>query len=201
MTENKRFYNQFNRSYWEERYAHRHTGWDIGDIARPIKDYIDQIKDMSIEVLVPGSGSAYEAIYAWESGFESVDILDIARQPLIEIKRKFPAFPEDRIIHGDFFEHDKQYDLIIEQAFFCALDPLLRRKYVQKMHSLLKQRGKLVGLLWDAPLNKDEPPFGGDAGEYLNLFSDLFEIRVMESAKNSIKPRMNKELFIIFVKK
>ena len=69
------------------------------------------------------------------------------------------------------------------------------------MSSLLKTNGKLVGLLFNIPLFKDYPPFGGNKKEYLELFTNDFRIKTMENAYNSITPRKDNELFIILEKK
>ena len=100
---------------------------------------------------------------------------------------------------GDFFNHTGQYDLILEQTFFCALDPSLRTNYVQKMSELLKENGKLVGLLFGVQF-PNNPPFGGSREEYLSLFSDTFKINLLEPCYNSVKPRQDSELFFNFSK-
>ncbi len=69
------------------------------------------------------------------------------------------------------------------------------------MSDLLTDKGKLIGLLFDFELTDEGPPFGGGKVEYLQYFSLFFHIQVLESAYNSIKPRMNRELFFIFEKK
>ena len=183
-------------SYWTDRYDKEETGWDIGHISSPIKEYIDQLGDKSLRILIPGAGNAYEAEYLWKEGFKNVWVLDISTVPLAHLKQRVPDFPEDQLIHGDFFDHSGQYDLILEQTFFCALDPKLRPAYVEKVKDLLRPGGKLVGLLFQIPLHSDKPPFGGNIEEYLNLFSSKFSIETMETAYNSIAPRMGNELFI-----
>jgi SAM-dependent methyltransferase len=117
------------------------------------------------------------------------------------IKKRLPAFPDDQLIRQDFFEHQGQYDLIIEQTFFCAINTALRKKYVEHMHNLLKPTGKLIGLLFNDVLNSDKPPFGGNMQEYETLFSKIFNIKVLEPCYNSIKPRVGRELFMILEKK
>jgi len=69
------------------------------------------------------------------------------------------------------------------------------------MQALLSPKGKLVGLLFQFPLTESGPPFGGSKEEYLNLFSPYFEIKTLDVAYNSIKPRQGNELFFIFTKK
>jgi hypothetical protein len=186
----------FNENYWTERYANNQTGWDLGHVSTPLKEYFDQLTDRSLRILIPGAGNAYEAEYLWSLGFENVHVIDLSILPLQNIKERIPAFPPSQLIHGDFFEHSAQYDLIVEQTFFCALNPELRASYVKKMDTLLAPEGKLVGLMFKVPLNTDHPPFGGNEAEYRNLFSDHLEIELMEEAYNSIQPRKGNELFV-----
>jgi len=192
--------NKFSAEYWEDKYQKDKTGWNIGYPSTPIKKYFDQLKDKNIKILIPGAGNAYEAEYLHKKGFTNVWVLDLAKSPLENLKIRVPDFPQEHLLQGDFFKHNTQYDLIIEQTFFCALNPLLRDKYVSKMASLLKPKGKLVGLLFDFELTEEGPPFGGSKAEYQKRFSIYFKIKVLERAHNSIKPRSGRELFAIFEK-
>ena len=124
-------------------------------------------------------------------------MIDIAPTPLEAIKKRNPEYSRHLLL-GDFFELNETFDLILEQTFFCALDPKLRPNYVSKMHQLLHPNGKLVGLLFDFPLTNEGPPFGGSLEAYLALFPAQFHLKTLERAHNSIKPREGKELFFIF---
>lgn len=190
-----------NSNYWENRYLNNEIGWDVGTITTPIKEYIDQINNKSIKILIPGCGNSYEFDYLIQKGFTNVFVLDYAESPIENLKGKTHIDVHKNIILQDFFEHEEKYDLIIEQTFFCALSPELRKKYTQKMHSLLREDGKLVGLLFKFPLSEIGPPFGGSKEEYLDLFNNSFNIKTLETAYNSIKPRQENELFFIFTKK
>jgi thiopurine S-methyltransferase len=192
---------KLNKTYWSARYSEHKTGWDIGAISTPIKVYIDQLEDKNIKILIPGSGNAYEASYLFEKGFRNVTVLDFAQKPLDNLKKRIPEFPNSQLINADFFSHNKQYDLIIEQTFFCALSPKLRADYAKKMSELLVPSGKLAGLLFDFPLTEKGPPYGGCQEEYLNYFYPYFKVLTMETCYNSIKPRMDNELFFILEKK
>ena len=110
-------------------------------------------------------------------------------------------FPKENLILVDFFEHKGQYDLILEQTFFCALDPSFREQYVTKMLELLKPKGKLVGVIFTDPIGTNDPPFGATKEEYTKLFNSCFEFKIFEKCMNSIQPRMGRELFIKFLKK
>lgn len=190
-----------NKTYWENLYKTKDTGWNIGHVSTPIKTYIDQLKNKTLKILIPGAGNSYEAEYLWNNGFTNLYILDIAKQPLENFKKRVPDFPENQLLLKDFFALDDTFDLIIEQTFFCALHPDLRSQYVTKMSELVKPKGKLVGLLFDFPLSNDGPPFGGSKEEYISRFSDDFHLITLDKSYNSIKPRADKELFFIFEKK
>lgn len=127
--------------------------------------------------------------------------LDYTAVAFEETTKEHNDFPIERVIIGDFFKHEGSYDLIIEQTFFCSLPVEQRKAYVEKMHSLLQPNGKLVGLLFDTFFEEDTPPYGGDREEYVALFEPYFAIEVMDRSFNSIKPRQNRELFIILKKK
>ncbi len=183
--------------YWNTRYLTDDFAWDLGDVSTPLKVYIEQLNNKDLNILIPGAGNSYEAEFLFNKGFKNVFVLDFAEAPLQNIKKRIPNFPSHQLIQENFFEHQGQYDLIIEQTFFCAINPSLRQQYVEHMKALLKPTGKLVGLLFNDVLNSDKPPFGGNTQEYQTLFSPLFEIKLMETAYNSIKPREGRELFVM----
>lgn len=189
----------FNKSYWRERWKTGETQWDVGQASTPLKKYIDGLTNKSLKILVPGAGNGYEGIYLIENGFIHTTIMDICEEPLEEL-RKNPHVKDSNLVAGDFFEHQGQYDLILEQTFFCALDPLLRPKYVEKCHELLAPGGKIVGVMFDCDFGNNHPPFGGNEAEYVKLFENKFEINIAP-CYNSIPPRQNRELFVQFVKK
>ncbi|MEO6671253.1 MAG: methyltransferase domain-containing protein [Ferruginibacter sp.] len=190
---------KFDGKYWDERYIDHTTAWDIGKISPPLKEYIDQLKNKSIRVLIPGCGNAYEAEYLLEDGFTNITLVDISPTLVKSIQQKLKAYDgkQLRIICADFFDLNQEFDLIFEQTFFCALDPSLRISYVNKMHDLLKPTGKLIGVLFNRSFDGG-PPFSGSKEEYEKLFSEKFEIKKMETCYNSIPQRQGTELFVIF---
>lgn len=184
------------QNYWDSLYASGQTGWDIGYVSTPLKEYFDQLENKDQKILIPGAGNAYEVEYLHNKGFTNVFVLDIASRAIQSLKTRVPAFPEKHLIHGDFFDHNGQYELIIEQTFFCALDPTLRSEYVEKIRNLLLPDGKLAGVLFSTLFPFEGPPFGGTKEEYEKLFSPFLEAS-FEPCYNSIAPRMGSELFMI----
>lgn len=193
------------QNYWTQRYKEQQTGWDIGYPSTPIKEYVDQLTDNTIEILIPGAGNAYEAEYLWKKGFKNVHILDISDVPLIQFKKRNPDFPVTQMHLADFFEFQGQYDLIIEQTFFCSIVPSdkNRNAYAKHMAELLKPTGKLVGVWFNIPLSGDmeKRPFGGDKKLYTRYLSPILKTITFDPCYNSIAPRQGSELFGIFERK
>lgn len=193
------------QDYWTKRYHEQSTGWDIGYPSTPLKEYIDQLEDKSISILIPGAGNAYEAEYLWKRGFQNVFVMDISEFPLKQFQKRNPDFPKEQLLLEDFFRHETQYDLIFEQTFFCSFVPTdeHRNAYAKQMASVLKPNGKLVGVWFDIPLTSDleKRPFGGDKKLYLSYLETFFETVTYEKCYNSIPPRKESELFGIFKKK
>lgn len=192
---------ELSETFWNNKYLNNKTGWDLGEISNPLKEYFNQVEDKSLRILIPGGGNSYEAEYLFNLGFANVYVVDIAEEPLKRIQKRVPNFPKENLIHANFFELKGAFDLIIEQTFFCAINPELRAEYAQKTSELLTEKGKLVGLLFDAKLNEDHPPFGGCKQEYEEYFKPYFTIDKMEACYNSSKTRQEMELFIKMIKK
>lgn len=187
------------QNYWDNQYQANATGWDLGQVSPPIKTYIDTIENKDAKILIPGCGNTYEAEYLLQKGFTNVTVIDIAPTLVENLRLKFANNNYIKVVLGDFFEHQGKYDFIIEQTFFCALPPPMRQKYVWKMHQLLSDYGKLIGLLFNREFEVS-PPFGGSLNEYEQLFYKAFTFNSLSLAENSIPSRANTELFIEFQK-
>jgi hypothetical protein len=190
------------KDYWEHRWKHNQTSWDLGAISPPIKQFIDGISDKSCSILIPGCGNAYEAEYLLLQGFTNITLIDIAQNLVDELKDHFSRYIEEkrlRVLCEDFFTHHSSYDLILEQTFFCAINPSLRSQYALKMHGLLSAGGKVAGVLFDRKF-EGGPPFGGNQQEYDSCFKPVFSSVRIEPCYNSAKPRAGSELFIILGK-
>jgi thiopurine S-methyltransferase len=187
--------------YWQHRYETASTGWDIGYPAPALTSYIDALPDKSIKILIPGCGNAWEVEYLWKKGFRNIWPADIAESPKRNFLARVTDFPEEQWLCGDVLDMNGEYNLILEQTFFCALDPSLRRKYAASTHRLLQEGGKLAGLLFEFPMDENGPPFGGSKAEYRALFEPYFDILQLDDCLNSIKPREGREVFIELRKK
>lgn len=191
---------EFSNQYWDELYSSDKTGWDMGSVSIPLKEYFDQLTNNEIKILVPGAGKAWEVEYLYLAGFKNVYVLDYSIVAINEFKLRCPWFPDSHILNEDFFVHQGKYDLIVEQTFFSSLHPVQRSRYAQNIYDKLVAEGKLVGLLFNHEFDFSGPPWGGSRMEYIQLFNNYFKIEIMEIAHNSIKPRLGRELFMLLKK-
>jgi len=80
-------------SFWDNKYKSEQTGWDIGYVSTPLKEYFDQITNKDLKILLPGGGNSYEAEYLHELGFKNVYVVDISSTVLSNFQKRVPSFP------------------------------------------------------------------------------------------------------------
>src|SRR5688572_17594646 len=121
----------FDESYWEARWQKGATGWDIGHASPAITSYFDLILDKEARILFPGCGSAWEGEYLHKQGFKNISLLDISALARQSFLSRVPSFNPDHYETGDFFSFKGSFDYVVEQTFFCAIDPNLRSLYAE----------------------------------------------------------------------
>ena len=194
----------FDAAYWQQRYAAGQTGWDAGAITPPLRAYFAQLGPPDARhILIPGAGYGYEAEYLHAAGWPNVWVADLAPAPLEALRQRVPGFPADHLLLTDFFDLPpvSPFDLLVEQTFFCALDPTLRPAYARQCARLLRPGGTLMGLLFDTEFSQPGPPFGGSGEEYRAYFEPYFDFVHFAPATNSLPPRQGRELFICLRRK
>ena len=192
-----------NENFWNNRYLEKDTGWDLGAISPAIKKWFDTKKNKDLQILIPGAGKGHEVKYGFDHGFNNIHYLDISTEAVAFFKDNCPNLPKEQILISDFFDLKKDlfFDVVIEQTFFCAINPALRKSYVKKTHEILKKNGYIIGLLFNKKFDTQGPPFGGFYEEYVELFSKLFVIEKLENSINSAIPRKENEFWIKMRKK
>ena len=197
--------NDINKSgFWEHRYEKGEIGWDLGVETPVFKTISEKLKPGKVCIL--GCGNGYDAISFSKKGF-SVTAVDFARTPInnLQIAARSLSLSIETI-KKDIFDlipdYSSQFDYIIEQTCFCAIDPRKRQQYSNLVHDLLKLGGKLIGL-W-MPLDKDiidgGPPFGVKENEIKKLFSTKWKIIEDCFPTQSIEARKGREKLIVFEK-
>jgi len=183
------------KEFWENRYENNQTGWDLGQVSPPLLELMKSITNKDAKILIPGCGSAHEALALLELGYSNIWLLDISENAVNQLKKNNPQIAPERIVCADFFEcEEKEFDIILEQTFFCAIPPIMREKYAKTMSEKLKKGGILQGLLFNRDF-EGGPPFGGNEKEYKLLFEPYFDFILWEKCPCSLAPRANTELW------
>ena len=187
----------FSPEYWEERYRTEDTPWDLPEASPPLLYYLNSGINKRQRILIPGGGQGHELAWMLQNGFEKVQLIDWSPMAIDAVKHRHPEIPESAFLCQDFFQHRNQYDLILEQTFFCALPPEWRPRYAAHMAELLVPGGILAGVWFNFPLTEKGPPFGGSEAEYRSLLEPYFILESIQSTPHSHPSRAGKELFII----
>lgn len=188
------------KNFWNTCWKDQETNWDIGQVSPAIAEYMLQYPNKDATILIPGCGNAYEAEFLLKEGYTNITLVDISPKAVENLSEKFASAPQVKVRCEDFFLHEGIYDILIEQTFFCAIPPHRRKEYAEKASLILREHGKVIGLLFDKKFEHQGPPFGGCPCEYKPIFGPYFHIQTMEECKNSIAPRAGAELFVEFVK-
>ena len=126
-----------NENFWTNRYQKNETGWDLGDISTPLKNYFDQLTNKEIAILIPGAGNAHEAEYLFKKGFTNITIIDISPEPLKNIKERMYINRLKRayILYNHFVEGNK----ILCSPEFGSRENLKKYKYDEPIVWLINQ--------------------------------------------------------------
>ncbi|HWQ37195.1 MAG TPA: methyltransferase [Burkholderiales bacterium] len=144
--------------FWESRYREHTTPWDAGRVPDALRAYAKRLRP-GTRILIPGCGSAYEAYYLIENGF---DVLAIDFSPAaVDAARRTMGCFADHVKLADFFDFDigEPYDVVYERAFLCALPPRIWPQYPTRMKQVLRPGGELAGFFFFRETEKG-PPFG-----------------------------------------
>ncbi len=180
----------------------RQTTWGIGKIPPSMAKFFATLPSKDLAILIPGVGNTYEVVHLLKHGFTNITMVDFARGVMNRLRAQFDYYldKEIRLLTVDFFEHTGSYDLIIEQSFLTTIERTLRHRYVDKMHSLLKNEGLLAGSFYERRIEQLYVQ-ANTRPELDELFKDKFETLKMEISEGTYDSAMGAELFAILRKK
>ena len=191
--------------FWEACYETEMDNWDLGGPTPVFERLATEVPKGRICVI--GCGRGYDAITFAKAGFE-VTAIDFAQTAVLasrENARKQEV--EMTVLREDFFdlpdELHGQFDYVLEYTCFCAISPERRFEYDRVIWQLLKPEGKLLALFFPLDKNVDEggPPWGVNISELHALFGLHWNLESEEMPKESIDPRVDREIMMIWKKK
>tara|TARA_Y100001970_G_C14133593_1_gene803073 strand:+ start:831 stop:1433 length:603 start_codon:yes stop_codon:yes gene_type:complete len=192
-------------SFWEDIYLENDARWDLGGVTPVFERVSEEIRIGKVCII--GCGRGYDAIMFAKKSFEvtAIDFADTAISDLKKMSQENEVYIETlkENVFNISFKYHGQYDYVIEQTCFCAINPNRRKEYEEVVFQLLKPNALLIGLWF--PLDKSKldggPPYGVDTEEIENLFSKRWYKEREEFPSDSILTRKDREKLIVFKKK
>jgi SAM-dependent methyltransferase len=169
--------------FWDERFEQRFMPWDQAGVPEAFKTFVAGRAPQN--VLIPGCGSAYEALYLAERGF-NVRAIDFSPSAVAAARAQLGA-RADIVEEADFFAFQPPFapDWIYERAFLCALPKDRWADYAARMAELLKPGAVLAGFYFLGSTPKG-PPFGIERKELDALLTPYFELVEEHEVSHSI---------------
>ncbi len=199
-------------AFWEDLYARREDGWEIGGPAPPLEALLARRPLPRGRAAVLGCGRGYDARLLAACGHE-VWGFDFSPFAIAEAKRLAEGEPQARAAAGalspgalrfeqrDIFSLADAYpaffDLVWEHTCFCAIDPARRPEYVQLVRGILKPDGLLAGLFYPLREGSGGPPFPTSQAEVRGLFEPSFTFLEAAIPAESIERRRSIEWLVL----
>ena len=185
--------------FWESRYRDNVIPWDAGKVPASLQEYARNLLP-GARVLIPGCGSAYEAAFLADKGFDVLAI-DFSSAAVDAAQKTLIGFG-DIVRLADFFEFDfgKPFDVIYERAFLCALPAKMWKTYAARCAQMLKPGGVIAGFFFFADTPKG-PPFGTSQLELDALLKPQFDRIEDQPVADSIEIFAGKERWMVWRKR
>jgi len=185
-------------AFWQDLYERREDGWELGQPAPPLADYLARTPLPPGRVAVLGCGRGHDCRLLARSGYE-VWGFDFAPQA-INVARALAKEEKLAIIfeQRDIFDLVPQYrgffDGVWEYTCFCAIDPARRPEYVRLVRDLLKPDGWFLACFYPLRQGTDGPPFPTSEAEIRRLFIPSFTLVEAWEPETSVERRKGLEL-------
>lgn len=144
--------------FWCKRFGEGITPWDAGRVPAQLARFAEQ-QPAPLATLIPGCGSAWEAAHLARLGWP-VTALDFSPKA-VAAARAVLGSVDVALICDDFFgfRPTREYGLIYERAFLCAMPRKLWPDWGRRVAQLLPAGGLLAGYFFVCDQLKG-PPFG-----------------------------------------
>lgn len=165
--------------FWCKRFGEGVTPWDAGCVPAAFERFV-AAQPVPLATLIPGCGSAWEAAHLAGRGWP-VTALDFSPKAVAAARQVLGEVAVD-LVCDDFFTFApaREFALIYERAFLCALPRKLWPDWGRRMAQLLTPGGLLAGFFFVCDQAKG-PPFGILPEQLEALLAPNFE-RLEDSA-------------------
>ena len=170
-------------AFWDERFERGFTPWDQAGVQAAFQVFATRHPEAA--VLIPGCGSAWEALWLARQG-RRVQAIDFSSAAVATARSQLGACA-NVVDQADFFSWQPPFTpgWMYERAFLCALPKDRRADYAQRMAELLPAQTLLAGFFFLGATPKG-PPFGIERAELDALLNPHFELIEDEPVSDSM---------------
>jgi len=195
---------EFDKDYWEGRYARNDIPWDTGSHHNELPDLIRRFDLHGKDCYVPGCGYGYDAAFLAKSGVNTW-ASDISLTALEKARAVAESYSGPvSLIYGDMINPGDQYtgffDCIFEYTTICSVKPEAQAEFMDGMWSLLKKDGLYITILFPLDDLVPPPPFPLDNIAFMNMIKDRFSLLYFKRNPASLKPRAGRESLHVYRK-
>lgn len=191
-------------SYWESRWRKHNIGFHLPHVYEPlIRFWADSELPAKPTVLVPLSGKSLDIFWMMNQGARLVAV-EAVEQAATEFFSENNIIPEKSKSHGftilrfetlefwigDFFKLPASempaFDLIYDKAAITDLPEEIRRKYAEKILSLVNSTTRMATHHFE--YNQEQmpgPPFSVSLSELNSYYSDMFKCKILEESSTA----------------
>lgn len=190
--------------FWDSKYISGQDGWDLKSV-NPVFASLFRKEALKPEqpLLVLGCGKGYDSHFSAENNLRTVGI-DFSLEA-ISFAKKNNHNKNVFYLQEDIFElrrnHPNEFNSIYEYVTICAVNPARRLEFLENIFSALKEDGKFYTVLFPVDNRTDGPPFAINLFEFIEMSKKYFSLEYFSKIIPSVKPRIGKEVLLIFRKK
>ena len=190
--------------FWEDLYARRGDGWELGGPAPPLADFLDTTPPPRGRVAVPGCGRGHDVRLLARRGYDAVGFdfapVAVAEARTLAAREGSAAVFEQRDVLTVARALDHAFDGVWEYTCFCAIDPARRGEYVRAVAALLRPGGWLLACFFPLGAAGAGPPFPVTRAEVRRRLRRAFTIERAFAPIGSARGRQGRE-WVVFARR
>lgn len=186
--------------FWETRFAHQNTPWDLNGPHPAIEPVLLQLKLQKSRFINFGCGRGHDAHLIARKG-HIVRGIDVSTSAIAAAQQLYPKPSNLQFSLGDVFQLPEpvKADVVFEHTLFCALPPSQRKELVRVWRNSLEDTGYLLGIFFVHP-KRFGPPYGCSEWELRELLEPYFRLMYWKRWEVSPPNRHGTEL-VVFAQK
>ena len=187
--------------FWEDLYGHGGDGWELGEPAPTLVEFVESTPPPSGRVAVPGCGRGHDVRFLAGRGYDAVGFdfapAAVAAARALAGREGVAARFEQRDVFSLPTDYADAFDGVWEYTCFCAIDPRRRAEYARVIEAILRPGGWLLACFYPIRAGGGGPPFPVSKTEVSELFSLSFRIERAAPPLRSPPKRRGQEWMVL----